>query len=93
MRLQSCWEDELIPAARALQAALGEGKGSPSYRELGQIYGASGVAGCYSASDFLVPQSPPPPHLLPKKAFVQDNEESINSRGQGCRGRGHFSSA
>lgn len=69
----------------------GEGKVSPSYRELRQIYEASGVAGCYSASDFLIPQPPHPPRLLPKKAFVQDNEESINSGGQGRGGGEHRS--
>lgn len=50
------------------------------------MYGASGVAGYYSASDFFIPQPPHPPRLLPNKAFVQDNEESINSGGQGCGG-------
>ena len=49
------------------------------------------MAGCYSASDFLIPQPPHPPRLLPKEAFVQDNEESINSGGQGRGGGEHWS--
>ena len=49
------------------------------------------MAGCYSASDFLIPQPPHPARLLPKKAFVQDNEESINSGGHGRGGGEHWS--
>ena len=49
------------------------------------------MAGCYSASDFLIPQPPHPPRLRPKEAFVQDNEESINSGGQGRGGGEHWS--
>jgi hypothetical protein len=41
-------------------------------------------------TDFNSPASSLTPPL-PKRAFVQDNEESINSRGQGCGGGEHWS--
>lgn len=59
------------PAGGRSEATGCEGGGSASYRESRQIYGASGVAGCYSASDFLILWSPQPPASSPRRPLCR----------------------